>query len=322
MYDALALVTEAAPDTRTGQLALVRVGLGLATAVAALVPVVWRRLPGLVLALAAATALVTTIAGHAWTAPERWVAVVSDLAHLGAVSVWVGGLVALLAVLPLLASDDRARLAARFSAVALVAVVVVAVSGTVSGWQQVRTLDGLTSTSYGRLLLAKVAGFAVLVVLGWANRARLVPLVRRTVAPLRRSLRIELAVAAVVLALTAALIHQPPARTSASDGPYDTSVEADGGELLSATVEPAEAGSNDIHLYFTDPAGTPLGVDAVQVTAATTDVPARRLQVTPVTPDHVTVAGASLPSPGTWTIEVTAVQAGDPLVFTFEVPIS
>ena len=322
VYDALALVTEAAPDTRTGQLALVRVGLGLATTVAALVPVVWRRLPGLVLALAAATAVVTTIAGHSWTAPDRWVAVVSDLAHLGAVSVWVGGLVALLAVLPLLASDDRARLATRFSAMALVAVVVVAVSGTVSGWQQVRTLDGLTSTSYGRLLLAKVAGFAVLVVLGWANRARLVPLVRRTVAPLRRSLRIELAVAAVVLALTAALVHQPPARTSASDGPYDTSVEADGGELLSATVEPAQAGSNDIHLYFTDPAGAPLGVDAVQVTAATTDVPARRLQVTPVTPDHVTVAGASLPSPGTWTIEVTAVQAGEPLVFTFEVPIS
>lgn len=322
VYDALALVTEAAPDTRTGQLALVRVGLGLATAVAALVPVVWRRLPGLVLALAGATAVVTTVAGHSWTAPDRLVAVASDLAHLGAVSVWVGGLVALLAVLPLLASDDRAHLATRFSAMALVAVVVVAVSGTVSGWQQVRTLDGLTSTSYGRLLLAKVAGFAVLVVLGWANRARLVPLVRRTVAPLRRSLRIELAVAAVVLALTAALVHQPPARTSASDGPYDTSVEAAGGELLSATVEPAQAGSNDIHLYFTDPAGAPLGVDAVQVTAATTDVPARRLQVTPVTPDHVTVAGASLPSPGTWTIEVTAVQAGEPLVFTFEVPIS
>jgi hypothetical protein len=129
-------------------------------------------------------------------------------------------------------------------------------------------------------------------------------------------------VAAVVLALTAALIHQPPARTSASDGPYDTAVEADGGEVLSATVDPAEAGSNDIHLYFRDAAGGQLGVDAVQVTAATTDVPARRLQVTPVTPDHVTVAGASLPSPGTWTIEVTAVQSGEPLVFTFEVPIS
>jgi copper transport protein len=322
VYDALALVTDVAPDTRTGQLALLRVALTGAAAVAALIPAVWRRAPAAVLALGSAALVVTTLAGHAWTAPNRWVAVVSDLVHLGAVSVWIGGLVALFAVLPLLGRATRVRLATRFSALALGAVVLVAASGTVSGWQQVRTLDGLTSTSYGRLLLAKVAGFAVLVVLGWLNRARLVPLVERTVGPLRRSLRLELAVAAVVLALTAALIHQPPARTAASDGPFDTTVEAEAGEVLSATVDPAEAGPNDIHLYFTSASGEPLAVDAVQVTAGTTDVPPRRLQVTPVSTNHVTVAGASLPSPGTWTVEVTAVQTGQPLVFTFEVPIS
>ena len=322
VYDALALVTDVAPDTRTGQLALLRVALTAAAAVAALIPAVWRRAPAAVLAFGGAALVVTTLAGHAWTAPDRWVAVVSDVVHVGAVSVWIGGLVALFAVLPLLGRATRVRLATRFSALALGAVVLVAASGTVSGWQQVRTLDGLTSTSYGRLLLAKVAGFAVLVVLGWLNRARLVPLVERTVGPLRRSLRIELAVAAVVLALTAALIHQPPARATASGGPFDTTVEAEAGEVLSATVDPAEAGPNDIHLYFTGASGEPLAVDAVQVTAGTTDVPPRRLQVTPVSTNHVTVAGASLPSPGTWTIEVTAVQAGQPLVFTFEVPIS
>jgi hypothetical protein len=56
--------------------------------------------------------------------------------------------------------------------------------------------------------------------------------------------------------------------------------------------------------------------------SATTAVPARGLPVTPVTADHVTVAGGSLPSPGTWTIAVTAVRAGTPLDFTFEVPIT
>ncbi len=322
VYDALALVPDAAPDTRTGQLALLRVALTAAAAVAALVPVVWRRAPAVVLALAGAGLVVTSLAGHAWTAPGRWVAVGSDVVHLGAVAVWIGGVVALLAVLPLLGRHDRVGVATRFSALALVAAALVAASGTVSGWQQVRTLEGLTSTTYGRLLLAKVAGFAVLVVLGWLNRARFVPLVERTVGPLRRSLRIELVVAALVLALTAALIHQPPPRTEASDGPFDTTVEAEAGQVLSATVDPAVAGANDIHLYFSDASGQPLAVDAVQVTAGTTDVPPRRLQVTPISTNHVTVAGASLPSPGTWTVEVTAVQAGQPLVFTFEVPIS
>src|SRR5918994_6365179 len=52
------------------------------------------------------------------------------------------------------------------------------------GWEQVRTFDGLTSTTYGQLLLAKVGGFLALVAVGWANRSRLVPLAGRTVAPL------------------------------------------------------------------------------------------------------------------------------------------
>jgi hypothetical protein len=130
-------------------------------------------------------------------------------------------------------------------------------------------------------------------------------------------------VAALVLAVTAALVQEPPARTVASSGPYDATVTAEGGQVLDATVDPATAGANDIHLYFYEGSGSePLAVDAVQVTAATADVPARRLQVTPVTTNHVTVAGASLPSPGTWTVEVTAVQAGQPLIFTFEVPIT
>jgi copper transport protein len=202
---------------------------------------------------------------------------------------------------------------------------VVVVSGVVSGWQQVRTLDGLTSTAYGRLLLAKVAGVAVMVVLGWVNRSRLVPQVRRAVAPLTRSLRVETAVAALVLAVTAALIHQAPPRATGDSGPFTTTVEVDGTEMA-ATVDPATAGLNDIHLYFTTAAGggpaEPLDVDAVQVTAGTTGVPPRRLPVTPISTDHVTVSGASLPSAGTWTVEVTAVRAGEPLVYSFEVPIS
>jgi copper transport protein len=224
---------------------------------------------------------------------------------------------------------DPVRLSVRFSALAVVLVALVAASGAISGLEQVRTLDGLTSTSYGQLLVAKVAGVAVLVAIGWANRTRL-PLVRRSVAPLTRSLRVEAVVAGAVLALTAALVHQPPARAT-SAGPFAITVTAEPAEagaddagldaVLDATVDPARAGSNAIHLYFLGGDGGPLAVDAVQVTAATADVPARRLPVTPVTTDHVSVTGATLPSVGTWTIEVTAVRTGSPLVFSFEVPI-
>jgi copper transport protein len=321
--DALTLVPDLAPESRTGQLALLRIAFGLAAGAAASVAALWRRTPVPALLLGAAALVTASLAGHAWTAPNRWVAVASDVAHVGSIAVWIGGLVALLVALPLLATAARVRLATRFSGLAVAAVVVVAVSGSISGWQQVRALDALTSTTYGRLLLAKVAGFALLVALGWVNRSRLVPLVERTVAPLRRSLRAETLIAALVLAVTAALIQQPPARTVPSDEPFDTTATADGGEVVAATVDPAVAGANDIHLYFYEASGTdPLPVDAVQVSVGTADVPARVLPVTPVTTNHVTVSGASLPSAGTWTVEVTAVQAGRPLTFTFEVPIA
>src|ERR671910_1452485 len=330
LVDAIDLVPDLAPDTRTGRLALARAGLCLAAAVTAALAAVWRRsvLPTLV--LGAASLATASLAGHAWTAPSRGLALATDMIHLAAVALWIGGLVALLVALPV--SADRSRLAARFSAGAVALVVVVAATGAVSAWEQVRTFDGLTSTTHGQLLLAKVGGFLALVAVGWANRSRLVPLAGRTVAPLARSMRAETAVAGAVLALTAALVHQPPARATAP-GPFTTTVAAEPGALgedpgatdgatLDVTVDPAREGSNDIHLYFLDSGGGPLAVDAVEVSATTTGVPARRLPVTPVTADHVTVAGASLPSPGTWTVAVTAVRAGSPQDFTFEVPIT
>ncbi|MFS8586602.1 MAG: copper resistance protein CopC, partial [Acidimicrobiia bacterium] len=322
-YDALADLLDVAPDSRTGRLALLRVALCLAAGAAAAVVELWRRSPVPVLAATGAALATASLGGHAWTAPDRWPAVASDLAHLGAVAVWAGGLVALLVTLTRVGPGERAALARRFSGLALVAVAVVAASGAVSGWQQVGRLDALWSTTYGRLLVAKVAGVGVLVALGWLNRARLVPLVERTAAPLARSLRVEVGVAAVVLALTAALVQLPPGRNDdAPAGPYGTQVTAETGEVLDLTVAPARAGVNDLHMYFYAPSGTePLAVDAVQVAVSTDDVPPRTLPATAVTPNHVIATGVSLPTSGTWTVEVTAVRSGEPVTFTTEVPI-
>ena len=128
-----------------------------------------------------------------------------------------------------------------------------------------------------------------------------------------------MAVVAAVLAITAGLVNQPPARDSLSE-PFATTVEVDDA-VLQVSVTPARVGSNDIHLYFFDSANQTLPVDAVEITAGTADIPPRRLDITPITSSHVSAYGASLTSPGTWTITVTAVRAGVPVTFTIEVPI-
>lgn len=66
----------------------------------------------------------------------------------------------------------------------------------------------------------------------------------------------------------------------------------------------------------------PATVDAVEIEATTGGLPPRRLEVTPITPTHVSALAASLTTPGTWALDVRAVHGGtNTTEFTLEVPI-
>ena len=295
LLEAISLVPDLATDTRTGRLSAAR-GLILALGlIAAAHRPTWSRAPWLAIATATIAMALTSSSGHAWTADQRLVALGADLGHQVAVGIWVGGAVGLLVALR--ATAARSRLARRFSAAALVSAVVVAVTGTVSAFIQLGSWDALTSTGYGQLVAVKVAGFVILVTFGWMNRRHLVPIVERAASPLLRSLRWEVLVAVGVLAVTAVLVDQPPGRTSV-DQPYNASVTVEGA-TVQLTVTPARTGPNDMHLYFYDAStGEALAVDAVEVMAATAELPPRRLDVIPVTASHVSVLGVSFTAPG------------------------
>ncbi|HLY83025.1 MAG TPA: CopD family protein, partial [Acidimicrobiales bacterium] len=97
-----------------------------------------------------------------------------DLVHLAAASVWIGGL-AILAVAALGRGDGQPDtslrpVVTRYSQTALVAVGAIAVTGGFAAWRQVGSLNAVTSTTFGRLLLAKTIIFAVLVVVASLSR--------------------------------------------------------------------------------------------------------------------------------------------------------
>jgi copper transport protein len=95
--------------------------------------------------------------------------------HFSAAAVWFGDLVLLgTCVLPR-ADVGLLQAVPRFSSVAFTAMVVIVASGMVQGWRQVGSLQALGQTAYGRLLLAKVAVFLLLIAV--AGRSRV--LVRR-----------------------------------------------------------------------------------------------------------------------------------------------
>lgn len=119
--------------------------------------------------LAVGLTLTWAAAEHASAGIQVPVAMASSVLHLLAMSVWLGGLAALLTLLqtvePLPASTVT-----RFSRLAFVSVAVLTVTGVYQSWRGLGSWDALTGTSYGRILIAKLCAVALLLVAAGFSR--------------------------------------------------------------------------------------------------------------------------------------------------------
>jgi copper transport protein len=215
-------------------------------------------------------AVAPALAGHASTQSPTGLLVPTDVLHVVAMSVWAGGLVALVFALPAatraLEPTDRTRLLAaalfRFSPLALASVCTLLVTGLVQSYVHVRSLDHLINTGFGRAVLIKFCILLVLIGFGAWNRQRGLPRLKQLAAEgeslgrrqlgtaLRRSLRSEVALLAVVLGVTAVLVsYAPPVATGGSSGPFAVTKEL-GPIEMQMTVDPASTGRNEMHLYL------------------------------------------------------------------------
>src|SRR3954447_12479052 len=125
-----------------------------------------------VFALAVFGPVPVAVTGHSATGGSHDVATDSLLLHTVAASLWVGGLVAVLALATGRTPDRAGALATavpRFSRLALVCWLALAVTGVVNALTRV-PLGSVFSTGYGLLLLGKTAALVVLGVLGAAHR--------------------------------------------------------------------------------------------------------------------------------------------------------
>jgi copper transport protein len=274
------------------------------------------------------------LAGHTTTAEPRWPVTIADAVHAMAGAVWFGGLVAMAVVLQARQGERAAGAApvvGRFSSTAAIALVAVGAAGLLVGWREVRTLDALTSTTYGKLLLAKVAVVAAVAAMGAWNRFRLVPAMaaapRRAAAALRRAVTVEAAALLGALAVTAALVNVTPAVTAAGIGTIFSETVPLGEGSVNVVVDPNRAGTNALHLYVFDRAGRVSGADFDDVTIRLS-LPSA--QVGPLErepflagPGHFQLDGGDLSIPGTWTVEVVArVDTFEQLTAEVQVPVN
>lgn len=133
------------------------------------------------LLLAATTLIVPGLAGHPAQTSPAGLSLTLDWVHLLTGSLWVGGLVGLLALAAGAGSRRVAALAwivPRFSNVALASVLGLVLSGTVAAILHLPTVGSLWQTSYGQAILVKIALLVAALGLGGANFARSAPRLR------------------------------------------------------------------------------------------------------------------------------------------------
>jgi copper transport protein len=161
--------------------------------------------------------LALLLSGHAGTVEPRWLTRSAVFLHGVSVAFWIGALIPLVVAI---GAADRDTLT-RFSRLIPIPLAVLVATGCLLMVVQLDRVDALWTTRYGLVLSGKLAVIAVLVGFAVANRYALVP--RFAVAgdaaaarPLAASIRIELALALVILALVASWRFTPPPRALAA----------------------------------------------------------------------------------------------------------
>jgi copper transport protein len=315
-------------------------------AIAVLVPFLGRRRPwsGLIIGIPLVYLCVCpALSGHGSSQSPVALNFPVNAIHVAAMASWLGGLAALLLVLPAATRSaatpaDRGRLLAgplgRFSALALVTVALIMATGLVQAYVYVRHLGDLLSTGYGRAVLAKLLLLLAVIGIAAYNRRTVMPRLRRVAelggSPglpgvlLRRALRGEVALLAVVIGVTAALASYAPP-VSAQPGPFSTTIEV-GPTTLEMDVDPARVGANQIHIYFFD-AKTGAPYNEGNELTVTATLPDKEIGPLPLTsrsagPGHYIVQSALLNAPGDWELGLTLrVSEFDQYETKVEVPI-
>lgn len=170
-------------------------------------------------AMCVALAVLPAFGGHAIASQLPWLRVPADMLHLLAASIWFGGIVQLQGV----ASASYATHPAVYPTVRLYArlafasVLTLVITGTIAALLEIGLDVGeLFGSTYGRLVLVKVALLGLTIPLAKTNQDRHVPALidqsRRSSANLRRYVVFEIALVATIVAVTSWLVYETPPR--------------------------------------------------------------------------------------------------------------
>jgi copper resistance protein D len=326
------VLTTVLTQTHFGLAAIVRLAAAgiLAVTFAVLLSAQDRPRVGAIAVLAAAVftgALAFT--GHAigGQGAEGIVHPAADILHLIAAAAWLGALIPLALLLAAAGSNNSLTIARaatlRFSALGVISVGTLLVTGIVNTWYLAGSIEALTSTFYGQLLLAKIATFLAMVAIATVNRQYLTPrLVQNESAAaaqgalrqLCRNASIEALAGFAVICMVAVLgtkppgihIHQHPAYGAVPSDAAFVHIHTEQA-MADVTIQPGHAGEARVTVRLWNGDFEPIEARAVKLSITSPGGDKSPERTAQENADGAwQVDRIELSQPGNWTVTVDA----------------
>ena len=159
--------------------------------------------------------IIPVFQSHSAASGSHQLAIGSLVVHVCALSLWVGGIFAIVT----LPDSDRKVAIPRFSQMALWAAIAVTLSGLTNAWARLNFVEAWSS-SYARIVIAKVVLTFVLLYLGYRNRRAMAIGATQGWKLLTRFIGVEAVIMAALLIIGSWLSQsEPPARGDLSISP-------------------------------------------------------------------------------------------------------
>jgi putative copper export protein/mono/diheme cytochrome c family protein len=274
-------------------------------------------------ALTAGLLLLLTISlgSHAAAQPAPLIPVLADWVHLICASVWVGGLISFIVGLASTRNLDaiqRTRMTAelipRFSALALISVGLLALTGLYASILHVGSFAALFDTIYGRTLLIKLILLLPMLLLGAINLLLTSPRMKQAVSNngqggqvsrFRRLVSSEVVLGVAVLLSVGVLTTMPPAQFASAAPKLADSREVDD-LAISIEVMPGRPGLNTFDVKVGADSETVADIKEVslQFTPVSGDLPPVKAELTEIGDGEYRIEGGFLALPDAWQIQV------------------
>ncbi len=215
--------------------------------------------------------LAKSFTSHALSTNYQSVSIIMDFFHLLGASIWTGSLMGMIVLLPLRKAEDTKiqyrQMIKGFFNWGVLLVLVLTITGLYSSFMYVTTLDSLVTTNYGRILLAKVLLFFIMLLFAFMN------FLKGKTGKEKRwgfSLLGEMTTGFIILVLAVILTNLPT--SAAAPSPFNQTIQLNKNEQVTLKIDPKIIGFNHYEVIIKEKSGNNSGnIQQVTITLTPPD---------------------------------------------------